>query len=74
MKPESTLTDRILEVVDKTPACRLEELVYLFPDLTWNQVFREVTRLSTNGQLRLMLDRQGVTVRNAGKDRSVAVL
>jgi len=60
MKPESPLTERILEAVVKAPGCRIDELVNLFPDSTWNQIFREVNRLSQNGQLRLMLDGRGV--------------
>jgi len=59
MALESTLTDRILEAVAKAP-CRIEELVYFFPDVTWNQVFHEVNRLSRNGRLRLILDGRGV--------------
>ena len=66
MKVESTVTGRILEAVANAPGYRIEELVYLFPDLTWSQVFHEVNRLSRNGQLRLMLDGRGVfTVRRA---------
>jgi len=65
MKPESTLTDRILEAVSEAPGCRIEEVVCQFPDLTWNQVFRELARLSRNGRLRLMLNRRGLTVRSA---------
>lgn len=64
MKPESALAARILETVNKRPGCRIEELVSLFPDHAWNQVFREVNRLSRNRQLRLMVDDRGVfTVR-----------
>ncbi len=65
MKPESTLTDRILEAVAGTPDCRIEEVIRQFPDLTWNQIFRELARLSRNGQLRLLLNRRGLTVRSA---------
>ena len=32
MKLESALSDRILEVVTRTPSCRVEDLVYHFPD------------------------------------------
>lgn len=71
VKPESTLTDRILEAVSEAPGCRIEDVVGQFPDLTLKQVFREVARLSRNGQLRLMLNRQGLTVR---RDRGGAVL
>ena len=71
MTLESTLSDRILEAVSDAPGCRIEEVVCQFPDLTWKQVFREVARLSRNGQLRLMLNRRGLTVR---RDRGGAVL
>lgn len=63
MKPESTLTDRLLQMVTKTPGCRIEDLVDHFPDLPWNDVFREVTRLSQDGQLQLVLDGKGIIVR-----------
>lgn len=71
MTLESTLSDRILEAVSDAPGCRIEEVVCQFPDLTWKQVFCEVARLSRSGQLRLMLNRRGLTVR---RDRGVAVL
>lgn len=71
MTRESTLSDRILEAVSDAPGCRIEEVVRQFPDLTCRQVFREVARLSRNGQLRLMLNRRGLTVR---RDRGGAVL
>ena len=63
MKLESTLSDRILKAVADEP-CRIEELVYSFPDVSWNQVFYEVNRLSRNGRVLLMFDARGVfTVR-----------
>jgi hypothetical protein len=37
MKPEATLTDRILKAVSGAPGCRIEEVICQFPDLTWNQ-------------------------------------
>jgi hypothetical protein len=63
VKLEFTLTDRILEAVSETPGCRIEDVAGQFPDLTWNQILRELGRLSRNGQLRLMLNRRGLTVR-----------
>jgi len=63
MKLDSTLSNRILKAVADAP-CRIEELVYSFPDVTWNQVFYEVNRLSRNGRVLLMFDARGVfTVR-----------
>ena len=63
MKPEPTLTDRILKAVSEAPGCRIEDVIEQFPDLTWNQMFHELGRLSRNRQLRLMLNRRGLTLR-----------
>lgn len=63
MKLESTLADRILEAVSEAPGCRIEDVVGQFPDLTWNQIFRELGRLSRNRQVRLVVNRRGLTVR-----------
>jgi hypothetical protein len=63
VKLESTLADRILEAVSQAPGCRIEDVVGNLPDLTWNQIFRELGRLSRNRQLRLVVNRRGLTVR-----------
>ena len=63
VKLESTLADRILVAVSEAPGCRVEDVVGQFPELTWNQIFHELGRLSRSGQLRLMLNRRGLTVR-----------
>jgi hypothetical protein len=63
VKLESTLTVRILEAVSEAPGCRIEDVVGNFPDLTWNQIFRELGRLSRNRQVRLVVNRRGLTVR-----------
>ena len=72
MKPESTVTDRILEAVAEESSCRVDDLAGHFPDLMWLQVFIEVNRLSLNGQLCLMSDDRGVSiVRRPGAVRAV---
>ncbi len=53
MLQHTLVADRILEAVERTPDCTLEELVDRCPDLTWNQVFLEVDRMSREGQLKL---------------------
>jgi hypothetical protein len=63
VKLESTLTDRIMEAVSEAPGSRIEDVVDQFPDLTWNQIFRELGRLSRNRQVRLVVNRRGLTVR-----------
>jgi len=63
LKLESTLTYRILEAVSKAPGCRIEDVVGLFPDLTWNRIFRELGRLCRNRQVRLVVNGRGITLR-----------
>lgn len=55
---EQTAAGRIVEEVSRAPdGCLLEDLVLACSDLTWNQVFNEVDRLSRSG--RLLLTRRG---------------
>lgn len=55
MDQPSSLQDRILQALSDYPGCLLEELVRVCPDLTWNQVFCEVDRLSRTGQVKLTM-------------------
>ncbi len=48
-----TVTERILDAVHGAPGCELEDLVLSLPELSWNQVFLEVDRLSRTGQVRM---------------------
>ena len=59
MSQLGTLADRILDAVHRAPGCQLDELVLSVPDLTWNQVFLEVDRLSRTGQVRVTALRKG---------------
>lgn len=53
MSQLGTLADRILDAVHCAPGCQLDALVLTLPELTWNQVFLEVDRLSRTGQVRV---------------------
>ena len=44
---------KIIQVILRSPGCSLEEVVLECPDLTWNQVFCEIDRMSRTGQVRL---------------------
>jgi hypothetical protein len=46
--------EKIMQVIIRSPDCSLEEVVLECPDLTWNQVFCEIDRMSRTGQVRLM--------------------
>jgi hypothetical protein len=49
----SQTREKIMEVIIRSPGCLLEEVVLECPDLTWNQVFCELDRMSRSGRLRL---------------------
>jgi hypothetical protein len=49
-----------MEVIIRSPGCLLEEVVLECPDLTWNQVFCELDRMSRSGQVRLGLKGPGL--------------
>jgi hypothetical protein len=53
MSQLGTVADRILDAVYCAPGCQLDDLVLRLPELTWNQVFFEVDRLSRTGQVRI---------------------
>ena len=57
---QKTIADRIIEEVVRSPGCLLEDLTQACPDLTWNQIFLEVDRLSRTGQLCLTRKGHGV--------------
>jgi hypothetical protein len=59
MSQLGTVDDRILDAVHHAPGCQLDELVLSVPDLTWNQVFLEVDRLSRTGQVRMTATGKG---------------
>ena len=54
MLQQTTIADRILELVRAIPDCTLEEVAQQFPDPDWFDVYIEVERLSRSGHLRLI--------------------
>ena len=55
MARSATSVDLIMEAIAHHPGCSLDELVTICLDLTWNQIFLEVDRLSRGGFVRLAL-------------------
>jgi len=55
MPATTTRSDQILDVLARMNGCLLEDIVRECPDLTWNQVFLELDRLSRTGEIRLRL-------------------
>lgn len=50
-----TPADLIVETIAHHPGCSLDDVVTFCPELTWNQIFFEVDRLSRGGFLKLAL-------------------
>ena len=48
-----------MEVIVRSPGNQLEEVVLECPDLTWNQVFCQLDRLSREGQVNLTMKGPG---------------
>jgi hypothetical protein len=51
MVSQSPVTHRILGEVKRSHGCDLDTLAQSLPDLSWNQVFLEIDRLSRQGQV-----------------------
>lgn len=47
------LSSRVLKIVQQTPGCDVDELAAQCSDVTWNQVFLALDRLSRSGQVAL---------------------
>jgi hypothetical protein len=62
MARKATAAEVILEAlaVAQGMGCSFEELIGLCRDLTWNQIFLEVDRLSREGRVQLSQDKPGV--------------
>ena len=51
MAQHKNISHRVMEIVIRSPGCGLEEVILECPDLTWNQVFLELDRLSHAGRV-----------------------
>ncbi|BFU88897.1 MAG: hypothetical protein AB7F94_12610 [Nitrospira sp.] len=49
-----------MKVIIRSPGGQLEEVVLECPDLTWNQVFCELDRMSRAGQVQLTMKGPGL--------------
>jgi hypothetical protein len=60
MTQQLTVEDLIIDIVRSAHICDLEEVARQCTDLTWNQVFLAVDRLSRNGKIKLTPSSRGV--------------
>ena len=54
MAQHTTVEDQVIDIVHRAHACDLEEITRQCPNLTWNQVFLAVDRLSRSGEIMLV--------------------
>jgi len=54
MPSHDTTAHQVLEVIIRSPGTLLDDVVDACPNLTWNQVFIAVDRLSREGALKLI--------------------
>jgi hypothetical protein len=59
MAQHSAAEDQVIDIVLKTRACDLEEMTRQCTNLTWNQVFLAVDRLTRNSEVMLVRASQG---------------
>lgn len=53
MPPNLTIDRQVLEIIIRSPGTGLDEVVLQCHDLTWNQVFLAIDRLSREGAVTL---------------------
>ena len=51
MPPQYTTGQQALEVIIRSPGAMVDDVVFQCPDLTWNQIFLAIDRLSREGAL-----------------------
>ena len=54
MAQHTTVESQVIDILERTQACDLEEVTRQCTNLTWNQVFLAVDRLSRSGEIMLM--------------------
>jgi hypothetical protein len=54
MAQHTTVEAQVIDMLHRAPACDLEEITRQCTNLTWNQVFLAVDRLSRSGELMLL--------------------
>ena len=66
MASSMPVTDRILGAIKLAHGCDLDTLAESVPELTWNQVFLEIDRLSRQGEILVICERS--EERRVGKE------
>lgn len=54
MAPHTTVEHQVIDLLHRSYSCDLDEITHRCANLTWNQVFLAVDRLSRSGEIVLM--------------------
>ena len=60
MTHPANIDQQVMEIIVRQPGSTLDDIVLECPDLTWNQVFITIDRMSREGTLKLMPRGRGV--------------
>ena len=60
MGPQRVVEDQVIDVIQHTGACDIEEVARQCSTLTWNQVFLAVDHLSRCGEIELVPKGRGL--------------
>jgi hypothetical protein len=60
MAAHDLMSQRVLEVIVRSPNSCLDEIVLECPDVTWNQIFLAIDRLSREGIIHLIPKGRGI--------------
>ena len=60
MAQHPTVEAQVIDMLHRAHACDLEEITRQCNNLTWNQVFLDVDRLSRSGEIKLMPRGRGI--------------
>lgn len=73
MAASMTPAKQIMEVLTNAERCLMEDLPHECPDLTWNQIFLELDRLSRSGEVMLQRSSAGEYVVTLKHEESAGV-
>ncbi len=60
MTSSGGMDQQLIEVIMRSPGSAVDDIVFQCPDLTWNQIFLMIDRLSREGALTLTPKGRGV--------------
>jgi len=60
MTHSDEISQRVIEVIVRSPNTALDEIVLECPGLTWNQIFLVIDRLSRDGIIHLLPKSRGI--------------